>query len=256
MEKEKNAKKGTGIIIALAVAILVGIVVLVIALASVLGEGGSGKNDVAGYETTEPVSGDTQEDTLNLGIDNDSTGGISDAVNNPSDSGNYAVNVNPATQPGGNAPTQNSGANNVQAGDAVVVTTTEKGEDYDPVSEYAELDKEGDNVLSDHHDNKYIKAVSSKFGADTEKLVAVYSVPDKGENYVLEFDGTKDANGNITKSPDTLSKVYRIDEKGNIEVATGKTSGNIGVSYAEGVLCIEMIKKFVMPQYPDYFTGV
>ena len=77
---------------------------------------------------------------------------------------------------------------------------------------------------------------------------------EKRDGYFAQL--IKDEDGNIIKSPDTLSKVYAIDKKKNIAVATGKTTGNIGVSYAEGTLCFNMIKTIVMPQYPEYFSGV
>ena len=146
---------------------------------------------------------------------------------------------------------------NIEAGDVVTApTTTKKSDNYDPIAEYEELTKNGDNVLSDHHNNKYIKLVSEKFGIKKELLVAIYSVPDTGNNFVLEFSGKRDKDGNVIKSPDTLTRVYQIDKNKNITVATGKVKGNIGVSYAEGTLCFNMIKTIVMPQYPEYFTGV
>lgn len=151
---------------------------------------------------------------------------------------------------------QNSNSN-IEAGDVVTTpTTAKKSDEYDPVAEYEKLTKNGDNILSDHHNNKYIKLVSEKFGVDKELLVAIYSTPDTGNNFVLEFDGKRDKDGNVIKSPDTLTKVYQIDKNKNIVVATGKVKGNIGVSYAEGTLCFNMIKTIVMPQYPEYFTGV
>ncbi len=126
----------------------------------------------------------------------------------------------------------------------------------DAVANYEKLSKNGDNKLSDHYDNLYIKLVSAEYGIDSDLLVAIYSVPDTGNNFVLEFDGTKDANGNIVKSPDTLKKVYQIDLERNIKVATSTGVGNVDVSYAEGLLCFNMVKTLVMEQYPDYFTGI
>lgn len=236
---EKANKKNLGVVIALGTAIVLGIVVLVIAISSVAGTGGSSlkQEDTTKYELTVPqnVSPSSSEDSVI-----DFYGTTEQAANN-SGGGNVAV------QPD----------NNVEAGDSVIITTTEKSTGgYDPVAEYEKLSKNGDNVLSDHHNNKYIKLVANKYDVDTERLVAIYSEPDTGNNFVLEFRNTKDDNGNIVKSPDTLHKVYLIDKDKNISVATGTTTGNVGVSYAEGTLCFYMIKSVVMPQYPDYFTGV
>ena len=241
---EKDNKKNLGVIIALGVAIALGVVVLIIAISSVAGTGDNNlkKEDTTRYELTTP------QDT------------------SPSDTGSSVLDFYGSTQQsngnqGGvaqgsnNAPVQPD--NNVEAGDSVVITTTEKSTGgYDPVEEYEKLSKNGDNVLSDHHNNKYIRLIVNKYNVDAEKLVAIYSEPDTGNNFVLEFRDTRDDNGNIVKSPDTLHKVYLIDKDKNISVATGTTTGNVGVSYAEGTLCFHMIKSIVMPQYPDYFTGV
>ncbi len=118
------------------------------------------------------------------------------------------------------------------------------------------LTQTGDNILSDSPDNKFVKAVCEKYGTPCDNVVAIYAIPDKGNNFVLEFDGTKDSSGKVIKSPDTLFKVHQIDLKGNIKTATGKRSGNVGVTYYEGLMVFYMVTNIVMPQYPDYFTGV
>ncbi len=118
------------------------------------------------------------------------------------------------------------------------------------------LEKTGDNILSDSADNEFIKLVSEKYGVDPKNLVAIYAIPDKGNNFVLEFDGSTDSNGNIIKSPDTLKRVHQVDEDRNIVTATGSVTGNIGVSYAEGKFVFYIVTNLIMPQYPDYFTGV
>lgn len=233
MEKTSK-KKGMGAVIALAVVILVGVIVITVVIAGMIKDNGglASKEDTSLYSRAEIIS--TEKTTL---INWDETVADSDNVQQGSNNG------------GGNA--------NIQAGDVVTTPSTTKDSDkYDPIAEYEKLTKNGDNVLSDHHNNKYIKLVSEKFGVDKELLVAVYSEPDTGNNFVLEFSGKRDEDGNVIKSPDTLSKVYSIDKNKKIAVATGKTTGNIGVSYAEGTLCFNMVKTIVMPQYPEYFTGV
>jgi hypothetical protein len=120
---------------------------------------------------------------------------------------------------------------------------------------YEHLSVNGENRLSDHYENEFIQLVSDKYDIDTDLLVAIYSVPDSGTNFVLQFDGTK-RRGEYVKSPDTLEKVYQIDLDKNIKVATGTATGNIGVSYPESVLCVAMVKTIVMEQYPNYFTGL
>lgn len=135
-------------------------------------------------------------------------------------------------------------------------TTTAKVTKNQAVEYYEQLSPNGDNVLSDHFENRYIKQISRDYGVDSDLLVAIYSEPDTGNNFVLEFNGKKDSSGSVIKSPDTLAKVYLVDKNGGVKIATGKESGNVGVSYAEGLLSISMIKTVVMEQYPDYFTGL
>lgn len=124
------------------------------------------------------------------------------------------------------------------------------------IEELEPFTKTGDNILSDSKNNEFIKIVSEKYGVEPERLVAIYAVPDKGNNFVLEFSGETDSEGNIIKSPDTLYRIHLVDLKRDVKTATGKITGNKGVSFAEGILTMQMIKDIVMPQHADYFTGV
>ncbi len=124
------------------------------------------------------------------------------------------------------------------------------------IESYEQLAVNGENYLSDHYENEYIQLVEREYGVDTDLLVAIYSVPDSGTNFVLQFNGKTNSKDEIIKSPDTLEKVYQIDLDKNIKVATGTSQGNVGVSYPESVLCFNMVKKLVMEQYPNYFTGL
>ncbi len=236
--EHKSNKKGMGVVIALAVAILLGVVVLTIAVVSIIKDSNGGiKSEDTTLYTLAGVENTTKENTGNNIFDLDDTQESEEITED-------------------NEHNSNNGFLDVDAGDNVTQATTKKENSYNPIEEYEKLSKNGENQLSDHHNNKYIKLVSEKFNVDTEILVAIYSEPDTGNNFVLEFNGKRDEDGNVIKSPDTLSKVYQIDKNKNISVATGKTTGNVGVSYAEATLCFNMIKSIVMPQYPDYFTGV
>lgn len=124
------------------------------------------------------------------------------------------------------------------------------------INELPPLTKTGDNILSDNPDNEFIKIIVKKYNVDAKNLVAIYAVPDKGNNFVLEFDGKTDSSGNVIKSPDTLKRVHQIDKERNVKTATGSVVGNVGVSYAEGKLVFYLVTNVIMPQYPDYFTGV
>lgn len=115
-------------------------------------------------------------------------------------------------------------------------------------------DKNGENYLSDDPNNEFISLIASTYNVDKNALVAIYSVPDSGTNYVLQFNG----DGSV-KSPDNLYRVYHITVAPEREISytSGKLfSGNHNCNGAEGMIVFNLVKTQVMTQYPDYFTGV
>jgi len=119
-----------------------------------------------------------------------------------------------------------------------------------------EFTKTGDNQISDSPDNEFIKLVVNEKGADAENLVAIYAIPDLGNNFVLEFDNKRDSEGNIIRSPKTLKRIYHINKERNITVATGKPTGNEGVDYGTSLMTYYLVTDVVMPEFPDYFSDV
>lgn len=118
-------------------------------------------------------------------------------------------------------------------------------------------DKNGDNFLSDSRDNEFIKLISSKYNLDPASLVAIYSVPDSGTNYVLRFGGNS-KNG-YKKSADNLKYVYHIGAapERKISYTNGKTligADHYNCTAAEGIMVFNLVKTKVMEQYPDYFV--
>lgn len=226
-EKKPIGKMGA-IIIVLAIAIVISMVIIGVAIVSV-------------------IKGDSSSNTMNYDYSYSENPNLYQTTQNNLDE--YFTDT-PVTDDF----SQSVSSNGVQQGnaDSNNKNTTKNA----AVENYERLSKNGDNVLSDHHDNQYIKLVAGEYDVDTDLLVAIYSVPDTGNNFVLEFDGTKDSSGNYIKSPDTLKTVYQIDLERNIKVATSSGVGNVGVSYAEGLFCFNMVKTLVMEQYPDYFTGI
>ncbi len=111
-------------------------------------------------------------------------------------------------------------------------------------------EKTGDNLISDDPDNEFIKLVSSKYSVKAEALVAIYAVPDQGNNFVLEFNKTSKG---YSRSPDNLKKIYQIDLDRNINIATKTGVGCVGCTAAESILMFSLVKKVIMPEFPDYF---
>ncbi len=119
-------------------------------------------------------------------------------------------------------------------------------------------DKNGDNFLSDDPNNEFIKLISQKYNINTDALVAIYSVPDSGTNYVLEFD-KKILSGEYDKSTNGLKKVYHIGmaPERKISYTDGALlEGNnhhYNCTAAEGWITFNLVKNEVMAQYPTYF---
>lgn len=240
-QNSTNKEKSTTVIIAvLGVCFFVGAVVLVLALMGVFSNE-KDKNDKPVYVLTSSVFSEKES------VDSDLYGKtpVSESV---------AEDVSHNNAGNDNFQTPGVGQNNFSGkSDKTTVPATTKNS---AVEYYEQLSPKGNNILSDNCENEFIKLISETYNVDSDLLVAVYSTPDNGDNFVLQFNGTKDSNGNYVKSPNTLEKVYQIDKSRNVKIATGKKSGNVGVSYGEGVLCFNMIKTVVMEQYPDYFTGL
>ena len=223
-KKQGNAK----FIIVLVVALLIGVIVFFVGLISILG--GGSNSDTTLYQTTEQayVNTTVSEPTTSYYVDMEGS----------------TIIVTETTPPATQAPQGGQQGNNGTQGETNVIQY------------YEQLSPNGENKLSDNPDNEFITLVSEKYDVNPELLVAIYSTPDTGVNYVLEFAGSRDKNGNIIKSPDTLSKLYYIDLNKNIKVATRSGIGNVGVDAAECMFTIGIVQKLVMTQYPNYFTGL
>ena len=143
----------------------------------------------------------------------------------------------------------------IQSGVTNEVSQTQKQE-LISVEGLEEFTKTGDNMISDSSDNEFIKLIVQEKDVDAEILVAIYAVPDLGNNFVLEFDNKRDSDGNIIRSPKTLKRIYHINKERNITVATGKPTGNEGVDYGTSLMTYYLVTDVVMPEFPDYFTDV
>lgn len=131
------------------------------------------------------------------------------------------------------------------------------GDNSDDTSGIVIPDKNGDNFLSDSRDNEFIKLISSKYNLDPASLVAIYSLPDSGTNYVLRFGGN--SKKGYKKSADNLEYVYHIGvaPERKISYTNGKTligADHYNCTAAEGIMVFNLVKTKVMEQYPDYFV--
>lgn len=139
---------------------------------------------------------------------------------------------------------------------ALIKATNVDGEDEGGV---VIPDKNGDNYLTDDPNNEFIDLISNTYDVDKKALVAIYSVPDSGTNYVLQFKAKGLINKTYEKSPDNLYRVYHIGiaPERTISYTSGNLlTGNYNCTGAEGMLVFNLVQTKVMAQYPDYFEGV
>ena len=103
-------------------------------------------------------------------------------------------------------------------------------------------EKNGTMVTDGSEDNKYIKIVTDKKDVDADLLLAVFAVPESGQNYVFEF-----YDKNMTA--ENIRRVYLIDTDGKItSVAAVKVSEKENLSTIENWFCMNvLIKEVVFP---------
>ncbi len=120
-------------------------------------------------------------------------------------------------------------------------------------------DKNGENFLTDDPNNEFIDLIADTYNVDKKALIAIYSVPDSGTNYVLQFKASGLINKTYEKSPDNLYRVYHIGlaPERTVSYTSGNLlTGNHNCTGAEGMVVFNLVKTTVMEQYPDYFEGV
>ena len=104
-------------------------------------------------------------------------------------------------------------------------------------------EKNGSMQTDSSPDNKFIEIVKNERKIDDKLLVAVFSVPDTGQNYVFEFKSADN------RGADNIRRVYLIDKKGKItSVAAVNSAEKENVSSVENWFCMNVLIKEVI--YP------
>lgn len=102
-------------------------------------------------------------------------------------------------------------------------------------------DKNGTMVTEKFSDNKFIKLISEERGIDSDLLVAVFAVPESGQNYVFEFTSS------TKRTADALRRVYLIDADGAVTgVAASKGAEKENLSAVENWFCMNVLIKGVI----------
>jgi len=108
-------------------------------------------------------------------------------------------------------------------------------------------DPNGEMQVSTDPENKYIKTVVSERKIDSSLLVAVFSVPESGQNYVFEFQSSGE------RSADGIRRVFFINSSGKIEsVAASKSNEKENLSATENWFSMNvLIKRMIFPAIKD-----
>ena len=107
--------------------------------------------------------------------------------------------------------------------------------------------------FSDNPNNRYICAVADKYGVDKSNLIALIKVNATFPSaLVLEFNGNRNANGELIMTYSELKYVYNIDEVKGTLVRAGKNGkGNDGVNFVESKMLFLMMEEYFIPELPN-----
>ena len=152
----------------------------------------------------------------------------------------------PATEPGTTAPTTGIPTTEVPVTLPPEVPTTDvlPTDAQGRIDLHVELpDANGTMVVSTERTNPYIALVSAQRSLPVERLVAVYTVPQTGQNYVFEFNAG-------ARTVENLRRVYLIDQNNQIaSVAAADWSEAENVSQTENWFCMNvLIKNMIFPK--------
>ena len=136
-------------------------------------------------------------------------------------------------------------------------TNTTKKYQSNPLISDEDMEKiENSNAevyFTDNPENKYIIAVSGKYGVKKENLVALVKVNAEFPSaYILEFSGERDASGELIMTYDKLKNVYEVNESKNTIVKASKNGlNNDGVNFIEAKILITLTKEYFIPELPN-----
>lgn len=135
-------------------------------------------------------------------------------------------------------------------------TTTKKSQSNLLISD-EDLEKiensEAEVFFTDNPDNEFIVAVSEKYGAKKENLVALVKVNAEFPSAtVFEFSGKKDSNGELVMTYEEFKFIYEIDREDNSIIKASKNGfQNDGVSFVEAKVYIFLAKNYLIPELPN-----
>lgn len=134
-----------------------------------------------------------------------------------------------------------------------------------PVLKPTEASSSVVTYYSESPNNRYIRAVSERYGVDSSCLVALIKTNSKTPGAtVLQFTGEKDSSGKVIKNENTLKYVYDVPDYGVIKKASGQKTDYEGYNYVENYVNYNLAVEFIIPElentkrertYEDYFAN-
>lgn len=111
----------------------------------------------------------------------------------------------------------------------------------------------GELLVDSSENNRFIQIVNSKYKIKKNLLTAVYSVPDTGQNYVMEWNGATDESGKLIRSAKTIRRCYLIGTDGTVtSVASVEPNERVNLSRTENSLSMNtLIKRIILPAIED-----
>lgn len=114
----------------------------------------------------------------------------------------------------------------------------------------------GDSELVVDPNNKFIKAVVNKYNLNDEGLICTYSKKGHDNNFVFQFDGSKDSNGKLIRNAETLKYVYSVTADCKTICRTGGYTGNDGCTLANGLGVFLLSKQALIPNIQDQIDAL
>lgn len=201
---------------------------------------------------SEPAAPSSDEDpyaslySFVSGLNGTQTTALSDSSSVSSNSSTSQA----ATLPQGSVPSGTGAQTTVPAS---VAATDGEAEDASVTFPASLPEANGTMHVSHDADNRFIQIIHQAYNLPAARLTAVYSVPDTGQNYVLEWNGSTDSTGKILRNADTLRRCFLIDANGNVSaVAATDASERENMSAIENTFAMEtLIKRVILPQIAD-----
>ena len=161
-----------------------------------------------------------------------------------------AATTAPVPTAGGTVPTTGSTVPSASISIPTTAPETPAADEVSPTLPETLPEANGTMIVDNDPDNAWIQQISRDYNIPAARLTAFYSVPNTGQNYVLEWNGTTDGSGRLLRSAGTLRRCFLIDEEGKLDsVAAADPDERVNMSRVENSFAMEtLIKGVILPK--------